>query len=302
MSERHDATKVVIHQVVLRGSAQDDCLQKIATVYSRGDEYRVYAPPEAVGDALEWLGHLSVRVADGLGSETAAPSGVHILATDAVAEELKGIARAREAVHEQASAPAAEDEDRRFARLAIEEARKSVSENDGRAHPKVGAVVVKDGLILATAHRGEAKGNHAEFIVLEKRLADAAVAGATVYTTLEPCTTRNHPKIPCVERIIERKVKRVVIGMLDPDPRIMGRGQRRLRSANIVTDFFAHELMTEVEELNREFTRTFETARAVVVATVKQPDDVVDKWVSLEYVQRAGIAKALSEQGFELHW
>jgi pyrimidine deaminase RibD-like protein len=193
-------------------------------------------------------------------------------------------------------------EDDRFARMAIEEARKSVSENDGRPHPKVGAVVVKDGQVLATAHRGEAKGNHAEFIALEKRLADAAVAGATVYTTLEPCTTRNHPKIPCVERLIERKVKRVVIGMLDPDPRITGRGQRRLRSASIVTDFFAHELMTEVEELNREFTRTFEAARPVAAGTIEQLGGVTDKWVSLDYVQRLGIDKALAEQGYELHW
>jgi pyrimidine deaminase RibD-like protein len=150
------------------------------------------------------------------------------------------------------------ENDQRFARLAIEEARKSISEQDGRPHPRVGAVVVKDGQVLSAAHRGEAAGNHAEFIALEKKLPDVAAAGATVYTTLEPCTTRNHPKVPCAERLVERKVARVVIGMLDPDPRITGRGQRKLRSANIVTDFFPHELMTEVEELNREFTRHYE--------------------------------------------
>jgi pyrimidine deaminase RibD-like protein len=161
---------------------------------------------------------------------------------------------------EQENSLVGEPQDRSFAELAIEEARKSLPEDDGRPHPLVGAVVVKNGRLLATAHRGEAKGNHAEYIALEKRLADSAVAGATVYTTLEPCTTRNHPKIPCVQRLIERKVARVVIGMLDPDPRITGRGQRRLRSANIVTDFFPHDLMAEVEDLNREFTRTFESA------------------------------------------
>jgi pyrimidine deaminase RibD-like protein len=147
--------------------------------------------------------------------------------------------------------------DTEFARLAIEESRKSIPEKDGRSHPIVGAVVVKDGRVLARAHRGEGEGNHAEYFALEKKLSDQMVAGATVYTTLEPCTTRNHPKIPCVERLIERKVARVVIGMLDPDPRITGRGQRRLREANIATDFFPEILMTEVEELNREFTRQF---------------------------------------------
>jgi len=118
-----------------------------------------------------------------------------------------------------------QSEDRKFARLAIEEARRSVAEDDGRPHPLVGAIVVKNGEVLAIAHRGEGEGDHAEYIALEKRLPDAAVAGSTIYTTLEPCTTRNHPKIPCVDRLIERKVGRVVIGMLDPDPRITGRGQ-----------------------------------------------------------------------------
>ena len=102
-------------------------------------------------------------------------------------------------------------DDYRFAKLALDEARKSVSEADDKPHPKVGAVVVKDGQVISVAHRGEVLGNHAEFVALEKKLADSPVAGATVYTTLEPCTTRNHPKIPCAERLVERRVGRVVI-------------------------------------------------------------------------------------------
>ena len=145
--------------------------------------------------------------------------------------------------------------DRAFARLAIEEARKSVPENDGRPHPWVGAIVVKDGRVLSRAHRGELSSNHAEYIALEKKLSDEAVAGATVYTTLEPCTTRNHPKIPCAARLIERKVARVLIGMLDPDDRISGRGWRKLRSAGIVVESFPPDLVPVIEELNRDFTR-----------------------------------------------
>jgi pyrimidine deaminase RibD-like protein len=146
-------------------------------------------------------------------------------------------------------------DDAKFARQALDQARKSVSEPDGKIHPKVGAVVVKNGKVLSQSHRGELPQNHAEFIALERKLPDDAVSGATVYTTLEPCTTRNHPKIPCTDRLIERKVARVVVGMLDPDMRITGRGIRKLRDANIVIDFFPSDIMKEVEELNREFTR-----------------------------------------------
>jgi pyrimidine deaminase RibD-like protein len=157
-----------------------------------------------------------------------------------------------------ASATSAESDDRRFARLAIEEARKSVPE-DERIHPRVGVVVVKDRRVLATAHRGEFPQCHGEFIALEKKLADVSLAGSTVYTTLEPCTSRNHPKVPCAIRLTERKVARVVIGMLDPDDRISGRGQRALRKAGIATELFDHDLMTEIEELNRDFIREKET-------------------------------------------
>lgn len=149
-------------------------------------------------------------------------------------------------------------EDRKFAELAVTEARKSIPE-DGRVHPKVGVVVVKDGHILATAHRGEVPECHAEYIALEKKLADVPLLGATVYTTLEPCTSRNHPKVPCADRLAERKVGRVLIGMLDPDDRISGRGQRTLRRAGIATELFSDDLMTEVEELNRDFVRDRES-------------------------------------------
>jgi len=141
-----------------------------------------------------------------------------------------------------------------FIRLAIEQAKKSVSE-DERTHPKVGVVVVKNGQVVATAFRGELAGDHAEYIAIDKKLENEVLAGATVYTTLEPCTNRNHPKVPCAERLSDRKVSRVVIGMLDPNPEISGKGQRQLRDANIVTDLFPRDFMAEVEDLNREFIR-----------------------------------------------
>ncbi|MGC1686886.1 MAG: deaminase, partial [Candidatus Acidiferrales bacterium] len=144
--------------------------------------------------------------------------------------------------------------DRRFAELAIEEARQSISEDD-RPHPKVGAVVVKDGRVLSKAHRGEKEKSHAEYIALEDKLPDDLVAGSTVYTTLEPCTTRTHPKIPCAQRLIDRRVGCVVIGMFDPNPAIWGMGWQRLRDAGIETRVFDDDLIRICEEMNREFIR-----------------------------------------------
>jgi pyrimidine deaminase RibD-like protein len=148
-----------------------------------------------------------------------------------------------------------EADDSEFARMAIEEAKRSVPEPDGRTHPKVGVVIVKDGRVLAKAHRGEFPKEHAEYVALEEKLADVSVVGATVYATLEPCTTRHHPKVPCAERLAERAVARVFIGMLDPNPDIRGMGQMVLSRAGIDTQFFRGDLMKEVEELNRDFVR-----------------------------------------------
>ena len=122
--------------------------------------------------------------------------------------------------------------DDNFMRIAIEAAKKCTPE-DERVHPKVGVVVVRPGNDPVISFRGqESAGEHAEYTALERHLPNDTIVGATIYTTLEPCTSRKHPKVPCAERLIERKVARVVIGMLDPNPVITGRGIRRLRAAS----------------------------------------------------------------------
>ena len=137
--------------------------------------------------------------------------------------------------------------------LAVELASKCVSEGD-RVSPKVGAVVVRDGVVLASAYRGELKpGEHAEYTLLERKLQNVDLEGATLYSTLEPCTHRNHPKIACTDRVIARKLKSVVIGTLDPNAMIRGLGELRLQETGVEITRFEPDLVIRLREMNKEF-------------------------------------------------
>ena len=183
--------------------------------------------------------------------------------------------------------------ERRYMELAIERASKAIAE-DARPRPKVGVVIVRGTDLLVASFRGEGKiGEHAEYTALEGQLSNVSVIGATVYTTLEPCTTRNHPKIPCAARLVERKVGRVVIGMLDPDPRITGRGVRLLRAANIEVELFPGDLASRVEEMNREFTRG---------VTERTPPVIARTPLRVEFPKRNGIGGVSVGGGFFPEW
>jgi pyrimidine deaminase RibD-like protein len=140
--------------------------------------------------------------------------------------------------------------DRKFCELAVAEANKSIAE-DNKPRPYVGVVIVKDGKILATGFRGESgKGDHGEYCAL-KKVNEADVKGATVYTTLEPCSERNPPKKSCTEHLIAAKVARVVSGSADKDESVYGHST--LVEAGIEIGFFQHDLMQELLVLNKAF-------------------------------------------------
>ena len=124
-------------------------------------------------------------------------------------------------------------------------------------------MIKKNGEFLAEAHRGEDSDHkdHAEFYALEKKLSSETLANATVFTTLEPCFERSHDKVACARRLAERRVDRVVIGMLDPDPTVHGKGQMFLLESGIKVQNFDPDLTKEILELNREFIRDRKTPR-----------------------------------------
>lgn len=132
---------------------------------------------------------------------------------------------------------------------------RSRSEHTGKPDPLVGVVLVdKHGNELARAHRGNfGPGDHAEFTIFEKLTSDQDPVGGTLYVTLEPCTKRERPKKPCAERVIEKGVKRVVIGIRDPNPDIYGRGVDLLQKHGVKVDHFDEDLAEEIKNLNKEF-------------------------------------------------
>jgi pyrimidine deaminase RibD-like protein len=141
-------------------------------------------------------------------------------------------------------------------RLAIDNAKKSVSE-DGKLSPKVGAAIFKDGQILGSAFRGQlGEGDHAEFTLFQKILEGQDVSGAILFTTLEPCTHRNNHK-PCSDWIIEKGIKHVFIGCLDPNPKIYNNGCKKLREAGVEVSYFDAELREEIMNDNIKFIDQF---------------------------------------------
>ncbi len=104
--------------------------------------------------------------------------------------------------------------------------------NMGRTapNPAVGALVVKDGVIIARGYTAEGGRPHAETIALAA--AGTEARGATLYVTLEPCSHHGRTP-PCVDAIIAAGIARVVTAIEDPDPRVAGRGHALLREAGI---------------------------------------------------------------------
>ena len=97
-------------------------------------------------------------------------------------------------------------------------------------NPMVGAVVVKDNKVVGRGYHQKAGGPHAEVIALDE--AGTRARGATLYVTLEPCAHFGKTP-PCVDRIVNSGIRRVVIGMIDPNPMNNGKGCAILRQRGV---------------------------------------------------------------------
>ncbi len=153
--------------------------------------------------------------------------------------------------------------DQRHLAFALREAQRGLGLTS--PNPAVGAVIVKAGRVLAKGYHRRAGCPHAEIEALSALRSPAAGRGATLYVTLEPCSTHGRTP-PCVEAIIRAGISRVVVGAIDPNPRHAGRGIALLQDAGIEVQ--TGVLEPECRELNAPFNKWITTGLPWVIAKV----------------------------------
>jgi len=150
------------------------------------------------------------------------------------------------------------DSDISFMKLALREARKGLGRTS--PNPCVGAVVVKNGHLIAKGYHRKAGTPHAEVHALKAAGDDAR--DATLYVTLEPCNHTGRTP-PCTHAIVKSGISRVVIGMVDPNPLVAGSGYDFLVTQNI--EVKRGVLTEECQEINFPFIKHITTGTPWVI-------------------------------------
>jgi diaminohydroxyphosphoribosylaminopyrimidine deaminase/5-amino-6-(5-phosphoribosylamino)uracil reductase len=140
-----------------------------------------------------------------------------------------------------------------LARRLAERGRYTVAPN-----PLVGAVVARDGSVLSEGWHARAGGDHAEIMALDG--AGGMARGATLYVTLEPCNHFGRTP-PCVEAILRSGISRVVVGHLDPNPKMQGHSVEILRKAGVDVEVSGDILF---ERQNEQYLHHMRTGRPFV--------------------------------------
>jgi diaminohydroxyphosphoribosylaminopyrimidine deaminase / 5-amino-6-(5-phosphoribosylamino)uracil reductase len=140
-----------------------------------------------------------------------------------------------------------------LARLLAERGRYTVTPN-----PLVGAVVARDGTPISEGWHARAGGDHAEVAALKD--AGEAARGATMYVTMEPCNHHGRTP-PCTDAVLRSGISRVVVGHLDPDPRMRGKSVEILRKAGVEVEVLDD---SACERQNEQFMHFMRTGRPFV--------------------------------------
>ena len=178
------------------------------------------------------------------------------------------------------------EEHERWMRRALELAQRGRGRTS--PNPMVGALLLKEGRIVGEGFHARAGEPHAEANAL--RAAGPEAAGATLYVTLEPCVHHGRTP-PCVDVILEAGVARVIIGMLDVNPQVVGRGVRSLVDAGVPVE--AGILEEECRRLNEAYVTWMTERRPFVIlkAAVSLDGKIAtyrgdSRWISTEASRR----------------
>ncbi|MEN2257247.1 bifunctional diaminohydroxyphosphoribosylaminopyrimidine deaminase/5-amino-6-(5-phosphoribosylamino)uracil reductase RibD [Paraclostridium benzoelyticum] len=170
--------------------------------------------------------------------------------------------------------------------LAISLARKGIGKVN--PNPMVGAVIVKDNKIIGTGYHERYGGKHAEINAIEN--SRQSLNGSTMYVNLEPCSHFGKTP-PCVDKIIESKINKVVISSVDPNPLVQGKGVKKLRDAGI--EVKVGVLDKENKKLNEVFLKYIKNKKPFVVMKVAMSLDGKistttgqSKWISCDESRR----------------
>lgn len=125
-------------------------------------------------------------------------------------------------------------------------------------NPRVGAVIVKDGRLVASGYHHQFGEHHAEIDALSNVPDAESVKGATMYVTMEPCSHFGKTP-PCSDRLIKEGFKRVVVGQVDPNPIVAGKGIERLRNSGVEV-----EILGTTTALNEAYNFYYERQRPMV--------------------------------------
>jgi len=186
--------------------------------------------------------------------------------------------------------------DAEYIELALKLARRGLGWTS--PNPMVGAVLVKDDRNIGQGYHRRFGGNHAEINALQNAHADPS--GATLYVTLEPCCHYGK-KPPCVEAIIKNRIKKVVIGTLDPNPLVNGKSVRILTEHGIETRVGV--LAEECRALNAPHFKLMTTGQPLVTLKFAQTLDGRiatargdSRWISSEeFRKRAHRLRAVND-------
>ena len=168
----------------------------------------------------------------------------------------------------------------------MQEALRIAANAGGRTSPNplVGAVIVKDGRIIAEGWHRQAGTPHAEIHALN--MAGDLAKGATLYVTLEPCSHFGRTS-PCTNAIVDAGIKRVVAAMSDPNPKVAGRGFQILKDSGVEVEVGLCE--DEARKLNEIFLKWITTGKPfVTLKTAMSLDGKIaavtgqSKWITSE--------------------